>query len=111
MTPEEEASVGFLEHQIGACAAERMAIQAMGAVGVVQGDEEQGLAVIGPGHLAVAVVERQLVDVAVAEVLDEQAVDLVAAGVQAVAEQAVVRADGEGAEGQVAVTGQGVGVE
>lgn len=86
MTAEEEASVGFLEHQIGACAAERMAIQAMRAVGVVQGDEEQGPAVVGPGHLAVAVVERQLVDVAVAEVLDEQAVDLVAAGVQAVAE-------------------------
>ncbi|MCY1506106.1 hypothetical protein D9M68_403440 [compost metagenome] len=108
---QEEAPVAFLEHQLGARAAEAVAVQPVRAVGVVEGGEEQRLAVVGPGHAAVAVVEGQGGDVAAGQVLDVQPVDLVAAGVQAVGQLAVVRADAEGAERQVAACGQGVGVE
>src|SRR5690606_31270352 len=79
---EEEAPVGLLEHLLGAFVAQAVAMQAPGPVSVVQGDEEQGLAVVGPGHLAVAVVERQFAQQARVQFPDEQPVDLVAAGVQ-----------------------------
>jgi len=51
--------------------------------------------VIGPDHAAVAVVEGQGGDFAACQVLDEQPVDLVALGVEAVGQLAVILADAE----------------
>ncbi|MNM71988.1 hypothetical protein D3C81_836680 [compost metagenome] len=80
-------------------------------MGVVQFAKEQRQAVVGPGHAAVAVGEGQGDDFARAQFLDVQLVDLVALGVQTVGQAAVVGTDAEGAEVQVAVAGQQVGVE
>src|SRR5690606_36299633 len=108
---DEEAAVRLVEHQLRVGIAQAVAVQLVGAMGVVQLGEEQGAAVIGPAQAAVAVLEGQLGDGAVVQILDEQAVDLVAAGIQAVAQQALVGADGEGAQRQVAAVGQYIGVE
>ena len=108
---QEEAPVGLLEHGLRAFVAQGVATQAPRAVGVVQFGEEQRLAVVGPGQAAVAVVEGQGSDAATGQVLHVQGEDFVAAGVQAVGQQAVVGADVERAEGQEAAIGQGVGVE
>ena len=80
-------------------------------MGVVQFGEEQRLAVVGPGQAAVAVVEGQGGDAASGQVLDVQAVDFIAAGIEAVGQQAVVGANVERPQRQEAAIGQGVGVE
>ena len=108
---QKEAPVGFLEHQLGAVLAQGVAIQLVRPVGVVQFGEEQGLVVVGPGQAAVAIVEGQGGDGAAGQVLNKQLIDLIAAGVQAVGQQVVVGADSEGAEGDKAAVGQGIGVE
>ena len=108
---QEEAPVAFLEYQLGAGLAQAVAIELVRAVGVVQFAEEQRTVIVGPGQAAIAVVEGQGLHRAAGEVLDEQAVDLVAAGVQAVGQQALVGADAEGAEGEEAAVGQLVGIE
>ncbi|MCY1286876.1 hypothetical protein D9M70_358550 [compost metagenome] len=108
---EEEAAVAFLEHQRGAGFAQAMAVQAVRAVGVVQLAEEQGGAVVGPGHAAVAVLEGQGGYLAAGQFLDEQLVNLVAAGVQAVGQTRVVGADAEGADGEEAAGRQRVRVQ
>ncbi|MNO69674.1 hypothetical protein D3C76_605320 [compost metagenome] len=108
---QEEAAVAFLEHLFGALVAEAMAVQLVRPVGVVELAEKQRAVVVGPGHAAVAVVEGQGAYFAAGEVLDVELVDLVAAGVQAVGEQRVVRADAEGTERQVAAVGQRIGIE
>ncbi|MNO89556.1 hypothetical protein D3C76_810440 [compost metagenome] len=108
---QEEAPVGLLEHGLRAFVAQGVATQAPRAVGVVQFGEEQRLAVVGPGQAAVAVVEGQGSDAATGQVLHVQGEDFVAAGVQAVGQQAVVGADVERAKGQETAIGQGVGVE
>ncbi len=108
---QEEAPVGLLEHALGTGAAQRMAAQAPWPMGVVQLGEEQCLAVVGPGHAAVAVFKGQGGDRAAGEVFHVQAVDLVATGIQAVGQQPVVGADTERAQRQEAAVGQCVGVE
>jgi hypothetical protein len=108
---QEEAAIVFLEHQLGAVATQGVPVQAVRTVGLVQLTEEQGLAVIGPGHAAVAIVEGQLDHRAGGQLLDEQAIDLVAAGVQAVGQALMVRADVERAHGQETAACQRVGVQ
>jgi len=93
---QEETAVGLLEHGSRAAATQGVTTQAPRAMGVIQFGEEQRLAVIGPGQAAVAVLEGQGGDAAVAQVLDVQGVDLVAAGIEAVGQQAMVGADVEG---------------
>src|ERR1700712_5727858 len=80
-------------------------------MGLVQFTEKQRLAVIGPGHAAVAVLERQAGDIAAAQLLDVQLVDLLAAGIQAVGQTLVVGADAERTERKEAAVGQRVGIE
>jgi hypothetical protein len=108
---QEEAPVGFFEHGLRIVAALGVAAQAPRPVGVVQFGEEQRLAVVGPGQAAVAVVEGQGGDAASGQVLDVQAVDFIATGIEAVGQQAVVGADVERPQRQEAAIGQGVGVE
>ncbi|MCY1413928.1 hypothetical protein D9M71_293660 [compost metagenome] len=88
-----------------------MTIQLVWAMGVVQFGEEQGLAVIGPGHAAVAIFERQFAHHAAGEFFHIQAVDLVATGVQAIGQALVVGADIERAQRQEAAGSQFIGVE
>ncbi|MNQ74973.1 hypothetical protein D3C85_897460 [compost metagenome] len=68
---EKEASVFLVEHQLGRAAAESMAVQLVRPVAVVQLAEEQGLAVVGPGHAAIAIGEGQLADRSSGQFLDE----------------------------------------
>src|SRR5690606_18221217 len=88
-----------------------IAVQLVGAMGFVQLTEEQRLAVVGPGHAAVAVVKGQLANCTAGEILDEQPIDLVAAGIQAVTQQVVIGADGERAKGQKTTCSQCIGIE
>ncbi|MNY18143.1 hypothetical protein D3C86_1515030 [compost metagenome] len=88
-----------------------MAIQLVRTMGIVQLAEEQRAAVVGPGQAAVAVGEGQGGDFAAGQLLDVEGVDLVAFAIQAVGQAAMVGADAEGAEIQVAIAGQHVGVE
>ncbi|MNO92545.1 hypothetical protein D3C76_841230 [compost metagenome] len=108
---QEEAPVGFFENRLATFTPEAMAQQFVRAVGVVQFGEEQRLVIVGPGHAAVAIVERQLFDGAAGQVLDVQGVDFIAAGIEAVSQALVVGADVEGTEGQEAAVGQRVGVQ
>ncbi|MNF80055.1 hypothetical protein D3C84_622880 [compost metagenome] len=108
---QEKPPVRFMEDFFGGRAVEAIAKQFVRAMGLVQFGEEQRQAVVGPGHAAVAVLERQLADLAVGQLLDEQGVGLVADGVQAVRQALVVRADAEGAQREEAAIGQLVGVE
>ncbi len=108
---QEEATVGLFEDRARTRFAEGMAAQAPGPMGIVQLGEEQRLAVVGPGHAAVTVGEGQGGQVTAAQVLDVQRVDFIAAGVEAVGQSAVVRADAERAQRQEASVGQGIGVE
>ncbi len=78
-----------------AFAAEAVTVDLVRAMGVVEFAEEQRLVVVGPDHAAVAVVEGQGGDFAACQVLDEQPVDLVALGVEAVGQLAVILADAE----------------
>ena len=80
-------------------------------MGAVQLAVEQGLAVIGPSHAAIAVVEWQFADGTAGQLLDEQPVDFLAAGVQAVGQALLVRADAESTQGQKPTGGNLVGVE
>ncbi|MNE08066.1 hypothetical protein D3C80_1007110 [compost metagenome] len=108
---QEEAAIGFFMDRVDHAAAQAVAQQFMRTVGVVQFGEEQRLVVVGPGHAAVAVLERQLLDGAVGQLLDVQGVDLVARGVQAVGQALVVGADAECAQRQKATLGQLIRVE
>ncbi len=107
----EEAPVRVVINLAAVRIAKAVAVNLVRAVGVVQLAVEQGLAVVGPGHAAVAVVEGQLGDLAAGQVLDVQPVDLVALAVEAVGELAVVLADAEGTQRKKAAAGQLVGVE
>jgi hypothetical protein len=98
-----------MEHFLRGGAVQAIAIQLVRTVGVVQFAEEQGQAVVGPGHAAVAVVEGQFADLVGGQFLDVQGVDLVATGVEAVGQALVVGADAERAEGKEAAVGQGLG--
>ena len=107
----EEAPVRVVIDLAAARIAKAMAVNLVRAVGVVQFTVEQRLAVVGPGHAAVAIVEGQGGHVAAGEILDEQSVDLVAFAIEAVGELAVVLTDAERAQGEEAAFGQLVGVE
>ncbi len=107
----EEAPVRVVINLVAAGFSEAMAVDLVRTVGVVQFAVEQRLAVVGPGHAAVAIVEGQGGHVAAGEVLDEQPVDLVAFAVEAVSQLAVVLTDAERAQGEEAAAGQLVGVE
>src|SRR5690606_2101654 len=108
---QEEAAIRLLKDDLRLGAVEAVALQAPRPMGIVQFGEEQGAAVVVPDQAGVAVLEGQFAHLAAGQVLDEQPVDLVAAGVQAVAEQAMVRTDAEGAQRQEAAAGQRVRVE
>ena len=95
----EEAPVRVVINLAAARFPEAMAVDLMWAVGVVQLTVEQRPAVVGPGHAAVAIVEGQGGHVAAGEVLDEQAVDLVAFAIEAVGQLGVILADAERAQG------------
>ncbi|KPW23250.1 Uncharacterized protein ALO91_05307 [Pseudomonas syringae pv. aceris] len=81
------------------------------AMGFVQLAEKQGLAVVGPGHAAVAVFKGQAADLTGAQLLDVKLIYLVATGVQAVGQTLVVRADAERTQREKAAIGHLVGVE
>ena len=97
---------------LGALAvAQPVTVDLVGAVGVVEFAEEQGLIIVGPGHAAVAIFEGERGHLACLQVLDEQLIDLVALCVEAVSQLAVVLADTERAQRQEASRCQLVGVE
>src|SRR3989338_6833932 len=108
---EKEAPIRFVEYQFGCVGAKAVAVEFVRAVGVVQLTEEQRMAVIGPGHAAVAFLERQLDQAVIGQLFDKQLVGFLAAGIQAVGLALMVRADAESAEGDKAAIGQVVGVE
>ncbi|MNE09058.1 hypothetical protein D3C80_1017240 [compost metagenome] len=108
---QEETSVGLIEDFVHRGAAQVMTVQLVRTMGVIKLGKEQGLAVIGPGHAAVAVVEGQFANSAADEFLHIQAVNLVTAGVEAVGQALVVGADIERTQRQEAPSSQLVGVE
>ena len=108
---QEESSVRLMEHFFGGRAVQPVTEQFVRAMGVVQFAEKQRQAVIGPGHAAVTVLEFQFADATVGQFLHEQRVNLVAAGVDAVGQALVVRADAERPQGKEAAVGQFIRVQ
>ena len=108
---QEKTPVRLMKHFMRSGFAQGMAPQFVRTMGLVQFCEKQGLAVVGPGHAAIAVGERQLADCAAAQLLDEQAVGFFAAGIQAVGQTLLIWADAEGAQGNKAAIGEGVRVQ
>ena len=88
-----------------------MAIKFVRAMGVIQFAKEQRLAVVGPGHAAIAILEGQVGDLAAAQLFDVELVDLFAVGVEAVGQALMVGADAESAHREKTASGQYVGVE
>ena len=108
---QEETAVWLVEHFLRCGAVQAIAIQFVRTVGVVQFAKKQGQAVVGPGHAAVAVVERQFADLVGRQFLHEQGVNLFAAGIEAVGQALVIGADAERAQGEKAAIGQHVRVQ
>ncbi|MNJ57600.1 hypothetical protein D3C77_531940 [compost metagenome] len=67
---QEETTIGFFVNGLATFAAQAVAQQLVRSMGVVQFGEEQRLAVVGPGHAAVALLERQLLDGTAGQFLD-----------------------------------------
>ena len=92
---QEKSPVRFMKHLMSPGFTQGMTPQLVRAMGVVQLSEKQGLAVIGPGHAAIAVLKGQFSDGASGQLFDEQAIGFFAAGVQAISQALMVRADTE----------------
>ena len=108
---QEEAPIGLVEHQVCRFIAQPVAVQLMRAMGLVQFAEEQRLAVVGPGHAAVAILERQAGYGAGAQLFDVQLINLFTTGIKAVGKPLMIWANAERAPRKKAAGGQYVRVQ